>query len=383
MAYLNNVLPKEKIPFVLLGSSILLGTLNIRYFYICNIACFLYMQRWPSKQTIRTSLLILVLAMIFYLEESLSTNTGTLFNGLMLVVMSYVSYSIGAKFSSHNRTERSYFFLLLFIVVFVALPHLYITIYDIWENGLLNPERTLSIIDADHQRAVTQRTVELSLALGSSAFFFFKTDDIILKVYKIILILVSVLALLCTLHYVSRTGLVIFGVSLILGFILQGRLSLQSILIIVIVIMIFNEVSNTELFEIYGEREIAGSSISDFGGRTNRWAWAWDYIFSNPLGGRKETYNYAHNFWLDFGKDGGLLAFLLLVMFSLYYLFNALKTKLLCIIPKSISYISIVIAFSFFLALFTEAVHEGCPIFMYCFFIVCGATNTIVKMYHN
>lgn len=352
---------------------------NIQFFYIGLVFIFIYMCNEGFRAPASGNLLFLIIILIVFSVISLSVGKNNLFSIALMIAISFVSYSIGAMWSNRSHDEASLIFFPMLMALSLAVPHLVITIQDIIVNGLINPERTLSIIGGEEgQRAVTQRAVELSLLIGSGAMYFIKSSDNKVKACRDFLVIGSIVALLCTMHYVSRTGLAIFFITMVIGFLLKGRLSFGTVIFIILVFIIYSGITRTEIFELYSAREIEGSSIGDGGGRTEAWARTFKYIQDHPFGS-SSYHGFAHNFWLDFGKVGGVPSMLLLIIFSFRNIIIVLRIFIYKYTSKALSFYITILLISFLLALFTEAIHEGCPVFMFFYFMYCGYIEILYK----
>ena len=312
-------------------------------------------------------------------------NPGVVFtNALWYSVLPFLSFLIGRNMGTKVRDENTYLFWLFILMGCLTLTNFYITFFDIFKNGLINPERHLQVLsDEDEVRAVTSRTMDLVLALSSiCSVFYLKSKHGSQSRWFVTF---SILALLCIAHYVSRTGIVIFAFGLIIGLIYQGRGS-KTFWFILLLIPVFYILMQTELFSIYAARETdEASSFATSGGRTVDWLLGLQMLLENP-GGYAYTDFYAHNYWLDFGRDGGLISAVLLLIFDIAILIKAFRMS----VSKSqvssyVRCITFTYLFICFIAAFTEPIHSGAPGFTWTYLALCGmiSTNPEKRMYQD
>lgn len=289
-------------------------------------------------------------------------------------------YLFGSIFSSRSSNKRDILLLLLVIFFSLAFQHLVVTIADIFITGIINPERSLQILDSDAQRAVTQRTIEISLCIGSIAFLFFHDDDQVVLRQKTVFIVLGVLGVLCAIHYVSRTGVALAFISLIVGFLFSNAKISSKIFLLVLLIVALFSVLRSEVYDVFLARETDMSNVSNGGLRFERWSYILEMLWVHPWGITNINaleHGYAHNLWIDFGKVGGLLSMVLLILFSFRYVINTWKLQRNKNYPLRLPIL--VFSIVFFLSLMTEPIHEGAPIFFFVYFLYCGCLQQEVK----
>ena len=296
---------------------------------------------------------------------------------LWYTIPSLFSFFIGRNIVKRiNQTENIYFF--FFVCAFsLALPNLIITILDIYHNGLINPLRTLSIIDSDVQKAVTARAIELSLALSGIAFAFRK-DNSLKKTTKWFVIM-SIVSFICILHYLSRTGVVLFAISIIIGALFNKKIS-SAVVFLILGIVVYSVLRQIGIIQLFEEREIVGSSFSDAGGRVERWSYGWKMMLEHPSGYFRET-GFSHNFWLDFATSGGIMSFITLTLFSVIIFIKSIVLFKNKEIPNYLRQVILLFSIIFLLGFFTEPIHLGETSTMYVYFLFSGMVLQISKSY--
>lgn len=317
--------------------------------------------------------ILAIIFVLFYINSQL-TGFVTTANVIWYAIPSILGIIIGYNtFITKSNTSYYNLFDLLYVLAFsLAILNIFITVIDIYQIGLINPGRKLSILSGDDEvQTITSRTIELSLAISGISMLFFRNSAAQKNIVNLYII-TGVLAELCTLHYVSRTGIAILLVSIIIGLIYRYKLSLKFLLILLTLIAVtITFIADSELYEVFAAREQYDNNIYDAGGRTERWAIGFDLLMNNWYGYQSSTW-YAHNFWLDFGRDGGFIPFILLAIFSLYILYTSLRIQGKTFIPDYVRYNILLFSIIFFIAFFTEPVHTGTQISMYYYFIFCG-----------
>lgn len=366
---------------ILLLSILLFGfyqwTIVIAGFYLC----FMYRDKraLPNLTFILLAAALFTFLLFGYLNGNITIQ--------MVIFFSFSSicfFYIGSYLVDHSRSEAEIIYVFALVIIAMALPHIIVTIQDIFTVGLVNPDRILtSIADGgDGQRSVTQRTVEISLCIGSIAFFFAKPKSNLGVRTKKILVIVACICEICALHYVSRTGIAILCIGLLIGFLFSWGISIRSCALLLVLFIGYHYVQNSELYDVFAARDTDYSNVSNVGLRTVRWEWGLKEIKENPFG--STTYMYAlhslaHNFWIDYGKISGYIPFVLLILLSIRNLFQSIIIGLRRI--GILSYFAVVYTPIFIATLMTEPVHEGAPLYMFVYFMYIGMINRIYFKY--
>lgn len=323
------------------------------------------------KFKIDIGLVLLITAVLLYFRNAYSMGLATLHNCLWISVLSVLSYLIGKGFGLKLKDECSIYFFIFYLFLLLALSQIPITLYDIFVNGLVNPDRDIAVLgDDESQQLTTSRTIQLSMAISGIFMLFYKFKDKELQHVRNSYIVLAIIAELCTLHYVSRTGIALFIIAFAIGGIVKQGISRRTLFFTFILIFLIYIIKDTSLGAVFADREIEGSSIGDAGGRTDRWEMGLLMLLASPNGYEFEAY--AHNFWLDFGREGGLISCVVLIIFSLYALASGYLSTKRKNIPSYLSSSIFVYSIMFPIAFFTEPVHVGCPVAMYGYFIFTG-----------
>ncbi len=144
--------------------------------------------------------------------------------------------------------------------------------------------------------------------------------------YKILLVILFVLSLVCVLRLGSRTQLVISAFSIfVAAFYLMARQSskknlffLSAIFILANIIITYVSIDkDSDFISAYTTRmESKKYGANTAGGRTERWEKSFEILWEKPLGWSLDEFGYSHNLWLDVLRVGGIISFILLLIVS-------------------------------------------------------------------
>lgn len=369
--------------YVLLWLSVAILLRNVSSFFTLFSLLFIIIKDLYDRGiSLRFDLafFLLLLSVGLFALTGLSTGYVTAHNASWIFVLSLLSFFVGIGLSNRFKEATDFYFLLFFFAIILAIPNISVTLYDVFVNGLVNPERDLGIL-GEEQRHTTGRTVEMSLAIAGIFMLFVKPTNKLEAKIRNYFIILSVIAELCVLHYVSRTGVFLFLISIILGWLFGSGRRYNILLVVILTVLFYVFFVDSSLLNVYQNREIEGSSISNAGGRTERWEIGLFMLLSNHNGySYNNDYWYAHNFWLDFGREGGLYAFIALSLFSLVVLWKTFKLPRNNNLPKLQNKSLLLYSLVFVITLFTEAVHTGAPLYMYIYYmfsaIICDLSRS-------
>lgn len=370
---------KKKYFLILCSAILLFGVYQWTTALAGLYLCFKYKDKSAFSNFTFVLLAAAVLSFVFF---GYFNGNVTIQMVLFFTITSFSFYYIGCYIVDKCKSQSEILYAFALIVISMALPHIVVTVIDIFEVGLVNPDRILSIFSENDrvQRSVTQRTVELSLCIGAIAFYFIKPKDKLQYKTKRLLVIVAIICELCSIHYVSRTGIAIFCIGLIIGLLFSWGISFRSCAMLLIVFVGYTYLHDTELYQVFADRNTNYSNVNNVGLRTVRWEWGLKEILHNPFGSttyQKAAHAFAHNFWIDYGKISGVIPFALLILFSLRNLYQTLfigykKMGLM-------SYFAFVFTTIFIATLMTEPIHEGAPLYMFVYFLYTGMINRLAS----
>lgn len=328
---------------------------------------------------------LLCLAIFSFVFFGYSNGNITIQMFIYYTFASICCFGVGCRIVDFCRKQTEILYLFTIVIISLALPHVIVTLNDIFTVGLVNPDRVLSTLsDQDSQRSVCQRTVEISLCIGSVAFFFMIPNNELEKKTKRLLFISAFICTLCALHYVSRTGVAILCIGLFIGLLFKWGLSIKTCALIFVLLIFYHFIQSTQLFEVFDSRESDYSNVSNVGLRTVRWEWGLEEIQRHPLGSttyKNALHSNAHNFWIDYGKISGIIAFITLILFSVRNLYQSIVVFFKY--NGIMSFFAVVYTPIFIATLMTEPIHEGAPLFMFMYFLYTGMIDRLMFSYRR
>lgn len=373
----------EKRSLIILIIGLILS-INLYPSLILGVSGLLFIIKLPRlKLVIDKEHLLLLATFVSIISINVVIYYKTLYWSAHLCLTPLFLYSLGRYYTRRWQNEDNFLLLMLLLAVSLGSTHIYITMIDIVKIGIVNPQRSLTILENEEiQRSTTQRTIELSLCSFGLSIIFFKPHNSFQKSAKGFFIVLGLLALLCYVHYISRTGLVLSVVALLLGGLQAKKGNLRFILIIIIIVLfsvlLFNQTESFEVYELYRNRNTFDTSFWEAGGRKRRWGMAIIDILQYPWG-RKTSNYFAHNMWLDIGLQFGIIPFVCFVLFSV----SNLKKAILIVVRKregSLVRLCVISFYTlFFFSCFTEPIHLGAANYMFVYLMFCGMIDSIYK----
>ncbi len=302
-------------------------------------------------------------------------------NTIFMIVMPAIVYATAKYLCKRIDTENEFIGLILTIAFCLASWAIFMSIQDTITTGeLINVSRNIEE-NGKFGRSATGYGMMFSAAIGGLGLFFAKPNTIFQQKYRIIAILISLIALFGCVHLVNRTGIVLALLSLLVCLFYNtfinrkiGRGILISILLSAVMIYAFSSMAFIqEVADTYTARNEGVGSVSTGGGRSQLWEDGISHIINNPLGADKLQSNqgsYAHNMWLDAGVIGGWIPFILLIIMTLRLLnslIRLLKNKQLSQFVKM--YILSLVAVVFAQAAVEPVIQGVFPFFLFIFFL--------------
>lgn len=290
--------------------------------------------------------------------------------------------------------ERELILLVFLSVLCITFILLVRTIIDVGDNGVVSVSREFEI-EGVKTMSATLYGMYAAISLVGLPMFFVSSGRRTLLSW--LFLALAVLGLLSTVHLVNRTGLVIAVVVTFVGLVYRSRTNIGKYILIlgaivlVVYVLIETGVISEEIVAAYEfrqeETEREGSSAA--GGRGHRWLDAILRVWYMPLGWYHEEaavgYNFVHNWWLDVGRQVGLLPLLLLLVPTVLSIKNCITLfkhggSRLHLLLLSLNVV-------LFLACFVEPVMEGSAMVAYYYMFVWGMTaqaaNRSRTIYNN
>lgn len=214
------------------------------------------------------------------------------------------------------------------------------------------------------------------------------TGKIKYNIFKISLVVIFILSLLCVFRLGSRTQIVIAFMSFIvtLGYIIpkqkfQNNFKLiAGIILFGILFYLFVPIDlNADYLSTLGQRLQESDNAGSAGGRTERWTKSLTNLFIKPLGWDFREFGFSHNLWLDVAQQSGLLPFVLILIFSFKTFLDTLK--LLKKVKNKNYFTTLIIVYFIIINLlfFVEPIIQGALSFFLVFCFIQGITKNIIK----
>lgn len=244
------------------------------------------------------------------------------------------------------------------------------------------------------QRSATLQATMLTILVGSSFYSLFALKN---KLHKLIITIFIILSLSYNLILGTRTLIIVFAVSSILScitFIILNRRNralvlknVKTLLIVIIVIFLVfisdfmgirEKIEDTKLLRRINKTYSTEEADEN---RVQTLFLAFDSILEHPMGGNNERIGelkYAHNMWLDVGKQAGIIPFLLLILFTIISLWNVIKIFKNNRFSTEFKVFLVGIYSAVLLNMTVEPILQGEPLFFIMFCMIIGMVDNIL-----
>lgn len=292
-------------------------------------------------------------------------------------------YLWGKYFSAKLANGTPIFFALIIMGFLFSISALISILLNIAEGGFVQHNRSIPMFWSDLPLSATKMGSYLTFNMCIPAILLSSSKKLN-TITKILLTTTFVLSLICALRLGSRTQLVVMLATFLfaLVYIFPKQTLKQNITVIFLLLIgiffVFRNVSfdlNADWMTSFAGRMEGGTSeMASGGGRTERWVKSFQYMFTDPLGWDLQEFGYAHNLWLDVLRAGGIIPFLILIIYSVRSFF---QIKKIYKISNHISLNSLVYiyALAFLLLFMVEPIIEGVFPFFVLFCLYKGAIN--------
>lgn len=297
-------------------------------------------------------------------------------------------YLLGKWLVKTNGIDAIYWIFLI-LIGFIAIPVFIDVINDIKANQFINPKRLIERVDGSTANSATNLGIRISLTVACVGVIMGKCFFFIERFFTIVFFAISILGIICVIHLINRTGLILAGVSMILVFILNIKaLSKKKIVLLIFSLLVLSVVyipnvqSFSDVENAYQKRNDEGEeTATTAGGRTALWVMGLENLYKKPFGVTKtERSYYSHNYWLDTNMNGGIIAFIILLIITYKHISNSIYV-IREFRPGLLRTLVITCNVGFFLSGAAEPLMEGfmAYVFLLFFFIgmVCGFKNSI------
>lgn len=240
-------------------------------------------------------------------------------------------------------------------------------------------ERSLYITDESFAMSATALGIFVSLGLTGLGASIYVAKGIIGRIMWIFLFLCS---LGVVMYVINRTGLIVAGLVTFAMAYVKGSGQLKRVIpylllvLILIVLFINSGIIDNSVYAMYDSRK----EQDTFGDRYERWMLGFTYLIRYPFGWGhiKGVFDgYMHNMWLDAGRRGGILCFLLIVSMTYSSAKQVLKLKKGK--KTSFSILAIGLYTCFFASSFVEPLLDILPQYLMMFMLLWG----MIEEYEN
>ena len=334
----------------------LINLLNFGFIFGYLLIATILIKRDFVKKNLDFDLFLLFLFSLCYgLFYALNPDKGIQF--IFIYIFTPAGLYLWGKYMAFKAMDtRGIIYLLLGMGIIISLPALVSVLLNIMQGGFVQGQRNIPMIWSDSTMNATGMAALFTLNMCIPAVLVASYRNVS-RLVKIFLVGIFVLSIACVLRLGSRTQLVItmFTFLITLIYVMPKQTTKQNVtlfgLLAVAGYFVFRNVSfdlNADWLSSFAGRLQKGGTadIASGGGRTYRWMRSLENMFEKPLGWSVDEFGYAHNLWLDVLREGGVIVFLLLIIFSVRCFKNI--RGLVRQDPGKISFNTVI--FTFFLA---------------------------------
>lgn len=234
-------------------------------------------------------------------------------------------YLLGKYFADRlNNDFKKLFVLLLILGVLFSITSFLSVITDLTKNGFAVVDRNLPNFWTGQIIPATIMGSYFTIVMAIPALLIPKIKGLH-GVYRILLLLYYFLCVACVLRIGSRTQLGISIITLVVSllYVIPRQSVKRNIFLLILfsvtiyyVIATVNFDLNQDWLSAYANRMEDSGDFSSGGGRTVRWEKSLNNLFEKPLGWDEEEFGHAHNFWFDVLRIGGIIPFIILIIFT-------------------------------------------------------------------
>lgn len=356
-------------------------------YFIIAFAFFLVFLSFRKKKLIFPSNFNFLMLILFGISYILFASLNNTFN-ITVLISPILMYFIGVNLFYNKPNEENIIKLsnsIIFGLVLHAILNYFTNIDSLNRN-------VVDIFSKINLAATLQATFVIMFL--STFFVNLQKKKLINKIFIILLCIMCVLFILLI---GSRTSLLIFAVISIysiVSLILSKNENLDdkkrkfkilfSILVSIVVIIylynnnIFNIRQKFESSHLYYRLTVEKMDTSD------KRRFEYQYLgfvslLTNPFGTSNKIgqANYAHNMWLDIGKDAGIITFLFLLLYSFFSIKSLIMINKNSNVQKLFKIYFNSLYLGVFLNFLVEPILEGIPLYFSFFVLI----NALVDMY--
>lgn len=352
---------------------------NVYLLFAFSVLCWITIPQ--NKWWDGMSISLFIFSVFYGLMVIMNGKVNSNFNLFSYMIAPVAFYRFGRQSMNMFKEDKSRQKFLIFSILLYLGYYFLLTFKDIAIVGIVNPTRKLlGDIGDDHAMAATLYGLMASVGIGCIAAVFVKKENFWIRLGFIVL---SLLSMLCTIHLVNRTGVVILAMCVAISFFVSTKFNVPKmvgslfILLILVFVIIQTGWVDQSVLEAYAQREESSTSdFSSMGGRLYMWLSAFESLFTSPFGWEPVGYTFAHNMWLDIARMAGLLAFIPFLIVTILHGINLLKLFHNRYITNFTAII-ISLNVAMLLSSFVEPVIEGSLLFFCILMMIWGITKSL------
>lgn len=384
---LKKYLIQNNYSLLILLVSFIISSYMMNYWFMLPCIFLLFLNKqigFVQKGKIDADLLLLTFTFATYSIIALLNNNTNLTTILTRSTPAVLFFAIGYNLTNKNKDTTYWYFILLLVAFFTSIINIYNGLIDTVQNGFIVPERMFGADKDEFEQTTSLICSEIIPTIACIGLFFDNPSYVNNKKLRWFGIILAILGELCAIHYVSRAGILIMGVSVILGLLYRSKFNLRTISFLIITFAAYLYFLQSDAYAVFELKNETGGDLATGNGRDERMLYWLGRIMESPLGiadwkNQYSLHSWAHNFWLDFTKECGLIPGIALVYFSLRNLYFVARIALRRKMNKSVAQLVLLLGIAYFLTLFTEPTMQGAPLLMYSYLFFCGITKSIYK----
>lgn len=234
-------------------------------------------------------------------------------------------YLLGKYFADKldNNIQKLFFLFLISGIIFSVSAFLSVAT-NLFNNGFADVERNLPNFWTGQIIPATIMGSYFSVVMTIPALLIPKIKGFP-RLFRILLLIYFFISVACVLRIGSRTqlGIGIIALAASLIYIIPKQSFKKNLFLIVLfavsilyVVKTVNFDLNQDWLSAYANRMEDSDDFSSGGGRTIRWEKSLINLFEKPLGWDEDEFGHAHNLWFDVLRIGGIIPFILLIIFT-------------------------------------------------------------------
>tara|TARA_R110000796_G_scaffold252631_2_gene389334 strand:- start:19260 stop:20351 length:1092 start_codon:yes stop_codon:yes gene_type:complete len=298
-------------------------------------------------------------------------------------------YLLGKKMVFSNTNSITLFYLFFILAFMYSITGVLSVGINLLKGGFVQVGRSIADFWTGKEKLAT--------AMGAFFIFNMSVPGILIAAKNKLPIWVKIFAggiffisLLCVFRLGSRTQIVLIILSILFAliYLLKSQNMVSNFkLALGVVVVIFLSINylsidlDAEYLSSLGERlqQDSGDNAASAGGRTGRWEKSIVNLYEKPLGWDVNEFGYSHNMWFDAARNGSVISFVLLLIFTIKATLNIKKA--LQAEPKAILFNSTVLIYSIaiFSQLFVEPALESLFILFVFFCFMQGVLNAYTQ----